>query len=316
MVDFSFSEAYTLSLFKRRDKSLNLSKQLHLLLGLYVCDFLDKIEDIYSAESFQNSVNEYLLHFNKRKMKKNFLISSLENLRNLNLLSVQKERVFNNFSLLHFTLTNSSLIKLSSSGDLNAFLLQSLEEYTSFESPLKLKEIIEFFNKKLFSLFNSYKRKHSKYELRFFWPETEIPEICNYNKDLFNRKNYDKEHNKDKYIINSDDLISKLRKGRLKVKERSHNFAGISCFTQKIKEVSSQEFLTLHPSIEILKKRYIHKISAHSKIEFSLIKVENKKWKTICLESNKIEIVLALSFLINPLHGERLTYIDFLKKHV
>jgi len=287
MDHFSFREAYALSLFNKQ----NDRKSIDLLLGLYVCDFLDAPENL--------NIVDYFLHFREKEMGKNLLIPQLEKLRNLNLLSLKKEKLFKNFSLLHFT----------PSENLNAFILQSLEGH---ENKQELKEIIEIFNKQLLSFFKSYESKHSKYELRFFWPEMVIPEIYDYDGNLFNRKNYDKEHNKDKYIIGADDLIIKLRKGRVKVKERLCHFNGINHF---IKREPSQEFLNFQPPIEVAKKRYISKVAAHTKIEFSTFKVQNKKWKTICIESNKIENVLALSFLINPAHAERLTYTEFLKKY-
>lgn len=53
----------------------------------------------------------------------------------------------------------------------------------------------------------------------------------------------------------------------------------------------------------------------HTKIEFALINIQEKQWKTICIESKSLQKILALSLLINQENAEKLSYDAFLQQY-
>jgi len=364
MINLTFSEAYTLSFIDIPRKNIKTSSLSHILLGLYVCDFLDFLETRAGLSSkkkkgnLQDWINEYFLNPRNIWDRENILISILERLNQLKLLKIKKEKIFNHFSLIHciyaFNFKNwiatpptearndisgsslresaaseaiqlslmKSIIKKKSRSNLfpldnfNEFILHSIESYKAVDENGELREIIELFNKKLFSLFKEYKK--SKYELRFFWPNSIIPEVYKCFEDLFNVKNYSKEYNKDKYILKNNKLILKFRNHKFSFKKKLNSLFNITQFTKKIKipfKKTLFESIFEKTIVNVIKERYINKIAPHSKIEFSIIKIKKNEWKTICIESNKIETVLALSFLVNQEHAEKLTYSEFLNEH-
>jgi len=320
MVNLTYSEAYVHSFISISKKDLKLGALSHILLGLYVCDFLDTIET-EDHQNFQKRVNEYFLNPSHIWGQGSLLFPILEKLRQSNLLEIKKEKIFNCFSLIHFKTKKNKLYLFSTSiDDLNTFIFDALTKYKDVTDEKKLAKSIKTFNRNLFSIFKTHKNECSTYELRFFWPSTHAPEVYECIQGLFDEKYYRKESNKDKYITQGHDLILKLRKHQLYIKKCMQNFFNIRFFAKKRKiEIPSKgtffENISDKNVIDIAKERYIRKIGSHSKIEFSLIKVQGKQWKTICIESTKIHHVLALSFLINQKHSEKLTYAEFLKKY-
>jgi hypothetical protein len=187
--------------------------------------------------------------------------------------------------------------------------------------------------------------KASKYEARFFWPSHIYPEVYDFSGLIFNKKNYTNKLTKDKYIVADNNLNIKIRKNDLHVKAQVHQIGNIYQFKKKKKisfplkgkkinsllnqkisldsdMLETPEDLIMKLSnfpgiscIEVIKERYVRAMEDHTKIEFSLIKIQEKQWKTICIESKNIQKVLALSFLINQEKAEKLSYSEFLRKY-
>jgi hypothetical protein len=204
---------------------------------------------------------------------------------------------------------------LKSKFDLNEFIFDSLQRYKTIENVQKLKSIIEVFNAKLFSFLRSFEREGEKFELRLFWPETIVPEVYD-SANLFEEVNYKKNREKDLYLFKNENTVIKVRGDQLHEKSCTYDFYGIGRFTKKIKVDILSEERTLFESqaTEIVKKRYLYKGDERLKIEFSSLKVQGEKWRTICIESPSLQTVLALSLLINPDHGEKLNYTAFTRK--
>ena len=373
MIDFTYREAYVLSFVGIPKKNIKISTLSQIMLGLYVCDFLDLFETKICLNNkgnkgtLQNWVDEYFLMPSNVWDREDILLSTLEKLNQLKLLKIQKKKIFNHFSLIHcidaFNFKNwsatpptearndvqslresaatdpgyaggfaearaiqlslmdsidkkKSLLNPSPLKNLNKFILLSIGRNKAIENSEKLKEVIELFNKKLFSLFKDHKK--SKYELRFFWPNAIVPEVYECIGSLFNEENYTICHTQDKYILKDEKTSLKLRKHQLHIKNFLRYFFKIAQFAKKRKIPFNKRFFENifdKHIIPVEKERYITEIGAHSKIEFSIINVQGNEWKTICIESNKIEIVLALSFLVNQEQAEKLTYPEFLNKY-
>jgi len=314
MFDFSYKEAYVFSFISRVKKGIEIETLSTLLLGLYVCDFLDRHETTLNKENetFHDLINEYFCEPRNVWDQGNLLLSVLRKLRNMKILEVKEREVFEGFSLVHF-MTKESYKKSSPTENLNNFIIHSIKKYKVIDNEKNLKKCVELFNEKLFSLFHTYDTGQTKHELRFFWPGRMIPKVYQCVGSLFDQKNYNESYERDKYILKDDHSILKLRKNQLQIKNYLGVFHHIGDFTKK-RRLQSAKDTDYHTYVEVLKKRFITKIGPQSKIEFSLIKAQKKSWKTICIESNKIETVLALSFLINEEHAEISTYPEFLNK--
>lgn len=199
--------------------------------------------------------------------------------------------------------------------------------------------------KKIISFFKKNKIKHSKYEVRFFWPSNLYPEVYDLCGLIFNEEYYTHLLTTDKYILTNNSCNIKIRENELQIKTCVKTINNISQFIKKKridfplkskklngilnqKMISdSERFSTAEDlmrnlsnspdtsCVEVIKERYVRKMADHTKIEFSLIKIQQKEWKTICIESKNLEKVLALSLLINQENAEKLSYDEFLCKY-
>jgi len=325
MLNLTYKEAYVLSFINSNIKNVDISNISSILLGLYACDFLDTLETRGGLNpnkknlTLQELIKELFFDSNPLLKSENILLPVLKKLNELNLLKIKREKIFHYFSLIHFTHKKNTIHKKSLQvGNLNKFIIESIEKFKSIENRSLLKRIVMLFNKQLFSFIKTYEKKHSKYELRYFWPDRILPEAYDCIGSLFERNNYKKENTIDTYIITEDNLNLKLRNNELYVMNSLPAFHNISHFTKKRKinypnDISPE--ILRYPHVEVIKDRHLNKFRPHSQIEISLIEVQEQKWKTICIESKEITIVLALSMLINPENSEMLTYTEFLNKY-
>lgn len=187
--------------------------------------------------------------------------------------------------------------------------------------------------------------KATKFEARFFWPLHAYPEIHDFSGLVFSKESYLHKTTNDKYIILNNNINIKIRKNELHIKILKQRIGDICQFNKKRKitfpikgkninvvlnqtiipeaEVfeTPEDFIRKLSAVsgifcvEVAKERYVRKIEDHTKIEFSVIKIQQKKWKTICLESKSLQKVLALSFLIHQKEAEKLSYSEFLYKY-
>ncbi|MBA3812899.1 MAG: hypothetical protein H0X26_00160 [Alphaproteobacteria bacterium] len=195
------------------------------------------------------------------------------------------------------------------------------------------------------SLFTINQEKPSKYEIRFFWPSHFSPEVYDVYGLMFDKRDYKHDVTHDKYIVNNNNINIKVRENELHIKKYIQQIGNVYQFKKKKKigfplkgkklsdllsptvtfdsdilETSEdlvKKFSHLPTAIlvDVFKERYIRKMEDHTKIEFSLIELRGKQWKTICIESKNIQKVLALSLLVNPKNAERLSYNEFLCKY-
>lgn len=310
MVNFSCSEAYGFS-FMNTPKKQSIDSLIHMLLGFYVCDFLDNFEQ-KENKNVQDYIDEYFLNSQNIFEKKNIFIPIIERLTDLKLLKIKRVKAFNGFSLVE---SEGQCKESCPFESVNKFILHSIKKCKSLENKESLKSKIKIFNKRLFSFFKSYEIKNSKYELRFFWPSSLFPELYEGMGSLFNKKYYTYYFNEDIYFLGERNLDIKLRNHKLQIKEQLQGPSPLSHFATKRKLIESELGGHQFKQVGVNKKRYIRKIGAHSQIELSLITIQGQEWKTLCIESNKIENVLALSFLINQRNSETLTYPEFLNKN-
>ena len=187
--------------------------------------------------------------------------------------------------------------------------------------------------------------KHSKYEIRFFWPSNIYPEIYDLKGLIFNKKYYTHSTMTDKYIVTNNNCNIKIRENELQIKTGVKTINNIFQFKKKkrisfpLKAKKINDLLTQNifsgsdvfgtpkdllkalsgsPAIscvDVIKERYVRKMEDHTKIELSLIKIQKEEWKTICIESRNFQKVLALSLLVNQEDAEILSYDEFLQKY-
>lgn len=208
----------------------------------------------------------------------------------------------------------------------------------------KMKNTVDVFIKKMLSSFNFDKKKHAKYEVRFFWPSEFYPEVYDLEGLMFNKEFYSYKVINDKYIL-YEMLNIKTRDNEIQFKRCIKEVDFIYQFKKKkklsfpvkgakLKKFLNQEMISESDvfqtpedlitqlsafldisCVDIMKKRYVRKIENHTKIEFAHIKIQEKEWKTICIESKHLENVLALSLLINQENAEKMSYGAFLQKY-
>ncbi len=319
MTHFTYKETYVLSLVGNLKKETDINRISHALLGLYVCDFLDQVEasessGAYQEENYLKALDNYFQKPTEVWANETLLHSIFKRLEALEVLYHKQRRIFGHFDLISFM---GVKYKITLHKDIDEFILEALKIHKPIKNEETILKIIRMFNKRLFSLLQSYDDQQSTFEIRFFWSESVNPDVYECSETLFYEKDYKKEKNEDRYVIIKDDeSILKVRKGNLKIKTFIHDFYNIDHFIKKKPATYSIVDNNFDRSqfIDVCKERYINKLGFHSKIEFSIIKVNKKTWKTICIESKKLEIVLALSFLINQNNSERLTYSEFLNK--
>jgi hypothetical protein len=190
-----------------------------------------------------------------------------------------------------------------------------------------------------------HKEKHAKYEARIFWPSSAQSEVYDLYGFFFNKKYYTHEITEDKYLISENNINIKIRKNEIHIKPYIKQVGNISQFSKKKKirfpvrgkkisslfhheiNLDSQIFQTPDDLMKALvkvpeitfvdvhKERYVRKMPGHITIEFSLIQIQGKQWKTICIESKNVRDVLALSLLIHQENAEKLSYNEFLRKY-
>lgn len=345
MTNFSYCEAYAISFINEIKKDTNPNNIIQLLLGFYVCEFLDKSKGWQDSSVAQLSIETYFRNSQNIWNKKNVFLSALENLKKLNLFEVKYKKMCD-FFYLNIIANRKAEKQLNSLyfKALNKFILHSIMNYIKKDNKKILKIIIKIFNKKLFAFFKAYSIKKTKYELRFFWRSTLYPKIYDGGGELFNQEYYKHHFNTDEYLVINKDANIKIREHELQIKNCLHDTYNISHFTKKhsltfplnaeeLKKLLDKENLSLlnllklpegplnhlpqgpHTYVRVHKNRYTRKLKKHLKIEFSLIKIQDTQWKTMCIESSKIQNVLALSFLIDQANAEILTYEEFLYKH-
>lgn len=367
MDNLSYTNAYFVSTLSALTDPEDTEKITKLLLGIYVCHLLD-----YFGKNNEENLRKKIEDF----QEKNILFSRVDGLKNLDLLEVEKIISFPNLDIKRITIKNGGSV-FTKNGSLSkksilpqrvmlgpvsaqVGIVQHLKEIpqrvredsgvwsdTELQkgSNLLPKRALSLFRKKIRDSFEQHKRKHSKYEVRFFWPSSIVPEVCDPHGLIFNEKYYTHKLTKDKYIVTNNKYNIKIRGNELQVKAHIENINSISHFKnkkiinfpikgKKIEKILQQKMISnsdvletpgdllrklpefLGSScIEILKERYVRKMADHTKIEVSLIKIRGKQWKTICIESKRLEKVLALSLLVNQKNAEKLTYDEFLHKY-
>lgn len=279
----------------------------HLLLIFYICNLISK----YEITQEKNLIKKI-----KSLKKEGGFLLSLEDVIEPKALEIKKLKLF------------------------DKFIVNDIE-MKHFRNDTVTNKIFSFFSKKLLPPFK--KKKHSKYEARFFWPSHLCPKIYDLSGLVFNKKYYTHTFTNDKYIITDQSSNIKMRENELQIKTLAHSKQNISQFTKKkiipfpvkLKKI---EDIFKHPDkravlktpddllmklsdfpgtfcVDVIKERYIRKFEDRTKIELSLIKVQEREWKTICIESKSLEKVFALSLLIPQENAERLTYDEFLHKY-
>lgn len=190
-------------------------------------------------------------------------------------------------------------------------------------------------------LYSSERKGHFKFEVRFFWPVSFVPDVYDINCLVFDPKEYLSDLKKDTYLLIDEKYNIKLRKDEIQFKRLKKKIGHICQFYQKeklkfpltsedinilLKKKFVPEFLIFQTAedlllklseffdvrnVNIIKKRNIRKIE-NITIEISLIKIQGQEWKTICIESSKLETLQALALLINQANSLALSYNQFL----
>lgn len=286
--------------------------------------------DIFLRQ-FEKSNGEFLLKKMEKFQEKNTLFSMVDRLKNLGFIQVEKIISFPNLVIHKIEIKNQEKFFIKASPKDNFTL-----DYFGAIAP---------HNDAGVASFETPKKKHSKYEIRFFWPFPTDPEVCDLQGLIFNEKYYSHKATKDKYILARNKFNIKIRENELQVKEFIESIGSISHFKKKkvfkfpikgkeLKKIIQQKMISddvvfetpedllmklsqvpVTACVEVLKERYVRKMADHTKIEIALIKTQKKAWKTICIESKSLEKVLALSLLINQKHAEKLSYDAFFLKH-
>jgi len=307
MPQLTYKEAYGLSMINMKPLEGDIKKISQVLLGVYVCQFLDFFEEKGDKEgkTLKEVIDEYFQSPEDVWANETLLYPVFKRLKKKNILKSKEKKIFKQFNCIKFKPKSGNSLKFQK--DIDKFIQEALHPCKSFE---KSQKVISSFSKKLLEVLKKFNDRNSKFELRFFWKNDTLPQVYDLF-DLFEEKAYVREKNKDKYLKNDKKSVSKIRKHHLEVKEFTHEFHNIEQFKEK------KKIKTDGPSsdiIEVIKERYIRKIEPHAKIEFAKIWVKDEPWKTICIESKKLEIVLALSLLIDQSGSEQLTYSEFLNK--
>ena len=275
MTRLTHTEIYLLSQLQSLKKEEDISRLVEILWGLCAYYFLDKTGHVRKD---QKLLEECCLTALGRG--ENILSPILKKLTKLEFLKSDKEQIFEDFSVL------KTRLALDFSPSVNLAL-------PSF--PVK-------------------KMKNFKYEIRFFWPESVEPEVYDFLGHLFDKKHYKKIMDKDMYFLGEDDINLKIRKKEAYIKRDLHDVPHISHVIAKEKIKLPRDIETYTP-IEVIKKRYVRRLDHHMRIEFAVIQLRGKFFKTICFEAHTLQALLGFSLLINPAQGEELTYTEFLSKY-
>lgn len=287
--------------------------------------------DIFLTQ-FEKSNGEFLLKKMEEFQEKNTLFPMVDRLKNLGFIEVRKKISFPNFVIHNIERKNQEKFFIKASAKDN-FVLDCCDAKASR-------------NDAGMASFEAHKKKHSKYEIRLFWPSPMNPKVCDLHDLIFNEKYYSHKSTKDKYIIERNKFNIKVRDNELQVKEFIESIGSITHFKKKkvfkfpikgkeLEKIIQQKMISddvvfetpeeflmklshspVTVCVEVLKERYVRKMADHTKIEIALIKTQKKAWQTICIESKSLEKVLALSLLINQKHAEKLSYDEFFQKHV
>lgn len=265
----------------------------------------------------------HLLLAEEELQQEDRLIFILDKLKDSKWLETKKINLFDFFIVTNFNLAEKS----------NKFIKNIIYNYCAD------------FKKKILSFFKKHKKKKSKYEIRFFWPANINPDIYDLGGLVFNKEYYTHHISEDKYIITDYKNNIKIRENELQIKSCVKKIDNISQFKKKkrmsfplkgkkinalleknvfsdsaVFETTDDLLNTLSnlptiSCIDVIKERYVRKMEDHIKIELSLIKIQEKEWKTICIESKHIEKIQSLSLLINQENAEILNYDEFLRKY-
>lgn len=182
---------------------------------------------------------------------------------------------------------------------------------------------------------------YTKFEARFFWPFSHLPEVYDLSHFIFDPQYYKHKITSDKYIISKNDLNIKIRKNELHFKALLKRIGNIYQYNKKKKIefplngaiinsflnepilpdaailTGPEDFSALPGivSVDVLKERYVRKLENRTKIEFGVIELNGQRWKTICFESECLRTVMLLSLLVNQKGAEALGYEAFLGKY-
>lgn len=314
MDKLSSTETYFISALDALTDLEGMEPIINLLLGVYTCHLLGRLE---------TSKRKDLLKEIEKIQEDNLFFLLINRLKNLGFIKVGKITSFPNLVINKITPNNGEkdLIK-----------------------NLPPKKALSLLRKKVRSSFESHKKKHSKYEIRFFWPASFDLEVYDPHGLIFNQEDYVYKQTTDKYIVGSNKYNIKMRDDELQVKECLEDILSIAHFKkkkiinfpleQKILEKILQQKLNSYSGIlgtpqdllrklpeflegsylEVVKERYVRKMPGHTKIEIGLISTQGKTWKTLCIESKILENVLALSLLVNQKNAKRLSYNEFLRR--
>lgn len=269
------TEVYLLSQLGFLKKEEDITQIAHILWGICVYYFWDKTGRV---KKDQQLLEAYFLTSLERG--ENILGSLLNRLEKLDFLKINREQIFENF----------------------------LE--------IRAKLVLDFSPSVNFALPSSHIKntKDSKYEIRFFWPESVQPEVYDFFGNLFDKKYYKKKIDKDTYFVRNHYINLKIRKKDAYIKRDLHDIPHISHVIAKEKIKLPSDIKTYTP-VKVIKERYVRSFDHHMKIEFAVIRLHKKCFKTICFEANTLQKLLGLSLLINPKQGEELTYTEFLNKY-
>ncbi len=304
MSPLTYKEAYILALLQGVNHDIKLKPLSMALLGLYACDFLDLVQTKQEGLTDDARIDDYFLMPGDFWNGKDLLFPALKKLQTLKRLECQPQKFLKYFSLLH--LKPSPPFPSFHKHKMDHLILQALENSPNLPH---LKKIVEVFNAKLFHLLTHFSHTaHAHYEIRFFYPPPTTPQLYG---PVFHLSSFHLSHEKDTYFLNDEGLNLKMRSGALYVKPTLHNGLPISCFMQKETADTPLDLQTYTP-IQVSKERYIQQLDHGSKIELSLIHLQGQKWTTVSVESPHLDILFALSLLINPEGGEKLSYSEFL----
>ncbi len=275
VVRLTHTEVYFLSQIGSLKKEDDVAHFAQILWGVCAYYFWDKTGYI---KKDQKLLETYFLTSFKRG--ENILGSILNKLEKFDFLEINREQVFENF------LETRARLVSDFSPSVNLALPNS----------------------------GIKKTKNSKYEIRFFWPESVKPEVYDIFGNLFDIKHYKKIIDKDTYFLGTGDINLKIRKKEAYIKRDLHDIPHISHVMAKEKIKLPRDIQTYTP-IKVIKEKYVREFGHHMRIEFAVIRLCNCRFKTICFEADTLQALLGLSLLINPEQGEELTYTEFLNKY-
>lgn len=289
-MQLSHAENFLISLFGSPKDDGDIIKTTNTLLEFYTYAFLDEAQA--SSKSMESLVKDFFKEPERLMSKAEVLNHSIDILKKQKLIELKADPIFNGFSKL------------------NVRSILANQVNSNYEKEGKL---ISLFKESLIKYLEAINTKKSRFEIRYFYSWDDTPEFYDFG-GVFNPITYVASQQRDGYVVNDSHVNLKKRKNKYQIKEDLDRIGYITKYAKKKNLDELPAEVCPLGSIAVVKERFIRKFQHKTKAEFALIFVGGQEWKTICLESKYIEIVLALSMLIKQGQAERLTYPAFLEK--